>query len=133
MRLIHAATCATVLCLTACLHGQAPQYPFQNPALPIEQRVDNILSLMTVDEKIAVIDMNSGVPRLHIPNGGYSEGLHGLVRKGDFGGKSITTTSFAEVIGMAETWDPALIRRAGAVQGYEARYVYQSQSTRKTR
>src|SRR5271166_1489552 len=47
--------------------------------------------------------------------------------KGDFGQKAVTTTQFPEVIGMASTWDPALIRRAGAVQGYEARYIYQSE------
>jgi beta-glucosidase len=126
MQMSLAATCAAVLCGTALLHGQT-RYPFQDAGLPIEQRVDNILSLMTVDEKIADIEMNSGVPRLGIPSAGGSEGLHGLVRKGDFGGKAIPTTSFAEVIGMAETWDPALIRRAGAVQGYEARYIYQSE------
>ncbi len=102
------------------------QYPFQDPKLPAEQRVDNILSLMTLDEKIGCMETNSGVPRLGIPNAGLSEGLHGLVRKGTFGQKLIPTTSFAEVIGMAETWDPELIRRAGAVQGYEARYVTQS-------
>jgi beta-glucosidase len=102
------------------------QYPFQDPKLPLEQRVDNILSLMTLEEKIACLETNSGVPRLGIPNAGLSEGLHGLVRKGTFGQKKIPTTSFAEVIGMAETWDPELIRRAGAVQGYEARYITQS-------
>jgi beta-glucosidase len=103
------------------------QHPFQDPNLPLEQRVDNILSLMTLDEKIACLEQNSGVPRLQIPNAGWSEGLHGLVRKGGFGTKMVPTTSFAEVIGMAETWDPELIRRAGAVQGYEARYVTQSE------
>ena len=113
MRMTCAAACAAVLFGTALLHGQT-QYPFQNPGLPLEQRVDNILSLMTVDEKIACLESNSGAPRLHIPNAGWSEGLHGLVRKGDFGGKAVPTTSFAEVIGMAETWDADLIRRAGA-------------------
>jgi beta-glucosidase len=107
------------------LYAQKP-YPFQDPSLPLEKRVDNILSLMTLEEKIACLEMNSGVPRLHIPNAGWSEGLHGLVRKGGFGSKLVPTTSFAEVIGMAETWDPELIRRAGAVQGYEARYITQS-------
>jgi len=102
------------------------QYPFQNPDLPLEQRVDNILSLMTLDEKLACLATSTAVPRLHIPNAGGSEGLHGLVRKGDFGQKAVTTTQFPEVIGMASTWDPALIRRAGAVQGYEARYIYQN-------
>ena len=106
--------------------AQSP-YPFLDTKLPVEQRVDNILSLMTLDEKIGCIERSSGVPRLGIPDAGRSEGLHGLVRKGGFGGKKIPTTSFAEVIGMAETWDRDLIRRAGAVQGYEARYVTQSE------
>ncbi|MGA3026146.1 MAG: glycoside hydrolase family 3 C-terminal domain-containing protein [Bryobacteraceae bacterium] len=126
IRIALAAACAAVLCGTAMLHGQTT-YPFQDPGLPLEQRVDNILSLMTVDEKISCLEFNSGVPRLHIPSAGWSEGLHGLVRKGDFSGKAIPTTSFAEVIGMAETWDADLIRRAGAVQGYEARYIHQSE------
>ena len=105
----------------------AQPYPFQNPNLPVEQRVDNILSLMTLDEKLACLTTSTAVPRLHIPDAGGTEGLHGLVRKGDFGGKAITTTQFPEVIGMASTWDPALIRRVGAVQGYEARYIYQNE------
>ena len=117
------------------LAGRAPlsaqnQYPFQNPGLPLEQRVDNILSLMTLDEKLACLATSTAVPRLHIPDAGGSEGLHGLVRKGDFGQKAATTTQFPEVIGMASTWDPALIRRVGAVQGYEARYIYQSEKYR---
>jgi len=112
-----------LLCGAACSQSQ---YPFQDPALDPGKRIDKILSLMNVDEKIACLEFNSGVPRLGIPNAGGSEGLHGLSRKGDFGGKAVPTTQFAEVIGMAETWDPALIRRAGAVQGYEARYIYQN-------
>ncbi len=123
--MIQARHLAAALVAAAALYGQS-QYPFQDPKLPIEQRVDNILSLMTLDEKIGCMETNSGVPRLKIPSAGLSEGLHGLVRKGTFGMKRIPTTSFAEVIGMAETWDPDLIRRAGAVQGYEARYVTQS-------
>ncbi len=104
----------------------AQPYPFQDPNLPLEQRVDNILSLMTLDEKLACLATSSAVPRLHIPDAGGTEGLHGLVRKGDFNQKLVTTTQFPEVIGMASTWDPALIRRVGAVQGYEARYIYQN-------
>src|SRR5579863_7704900 len=105
----------------------AQQYPFQNSRLPMEQRVDDILKQMTLDEKLACLASSTAVPRLNIPDAGWSEGLHGLVRKGDFGQKAVTTTQFPEVIGMASTWDPALIRRAGAVQGYEARYIYQNQ------
>jgi len=121
-----AASVALLLAGTAPLRAQN-QYPFQNANLPLEQRVDNILSLMTLDEKLACLATSTAVPRLHIPDAGWSEGLHGLVRKGDFNQKAVTTTQFPEVIGMASTWDPALIRRAGAVQGYEARYIYQSE------
>jgi len=120
-----AAVPLIVVCGIASLRAQT-QYPFQNPKLPLEQRVDNILSLMTLDEKTACLLTDTAVPRLHIPNAGWSEGLHGLVRKGDFGTKAVPTTTFAEVIGMAATWDPELIRRAGAVQGYEARYIHQT-------
>ena len=123
MMLARLLTVAAVTAVGLC--AQSP-YPFQDPKMPIEQRVDSILSLMTLDEKIACLETNSGVPRLNIPSAGFSEGLHGLVRKGSFGQKVIPTTSFAEVIGMAETWDPKLIRRAGAVQGYEARYITQN-------
>ncbi len=102
------------------------QYPFLNPDTPLEQRVSNILSLMTLDEKIACLQTSTAVPRLNIPDAGNSEGLHGLVQSGGFGNPLITTTTFPEVIGMASTWDPALIRQVAAVQANEARYITQS-------
>ena len=57
------------------------QYPFRNPEKPIEERISHILSLMTLDEKIACLGATTAVPRLGIPNAGLTEGLHGLVRK----------------------------------------------------
>ena len=54
------------------------KYPFQNPDLEREARITNILSLMTLQEKIAVLGMTTAVPRLGIPDAGSSEGLHGL-------------------------------------------------------
>ncbi len=71
------------------------QCGFENPNLPLQKRVDSILSRMTLDEKIACLNTNSGVPRLHIPDAGGFEGLHGLVRNGGFEGKAVPTTSFA--------------------------------------
>ncbi len=97
--------------------------PFRNAALSPEERAANILSLMTLDEKIAAL-ANPAVPRLGIPGYGTSEGIHQVVlRAGRGGGQPIPTTSFSQVYGMGETWDPVLIGRAGAVEGYEARYV----------
>lgn len=102
------------------------EHPFQNPALSIEQRADNIISLLTLDEKLAALG-NAAVARLKIPATGTSEGIHQVVaRAGRGGGGPINTTSFSQVYGMGETWDPDLIRRAGAVEGYEARFISQN-------
>jgi beta-glucosidase len=105
------------------------QYLFQNPDLPVEERVNNIISLMTLDEKIACLGTNPSVPRLGIKGCGHLEGLHGLAQggPGKWGRPSvIPTTTFPQAIGMAETWDPEIIRQAAAVEGYEARYIFQS-------
>lgn len=104
-------------------------YPFQNPDLPIEQRIDNILSLMTIDEKIECLDTNPSVPRLGIIASGHVEGIHGLTQGGP--GKwgrplTIPATTFQQGIGLGETWDAELLKQAGHVEGYEARYVFQS-------
>jgi beta-glucosidase len=103
------------------------KYLFQNPGLDREERVSNILSLMTLQEKIEVLGTTTAVPRLGIPDAGYSEGLHGLVQRplAGFGSqKVVPTTQFAQVVGMAQTWDADLIRKAGEVQGVEARWLY---------
>src|ERR1019366_1511131 len=113
----------------------SPQaYPFQDPNLAAELRVNNIVSLMTVDEKIACLGTNPNVPRLGIRGTSHVEGLHGLALGGPGGwGRPIPipTTQFAQAIGMGETWDPDLVRKAGAVEGYETRYIYQSEKTHR--
>jgi beta-glucosidase len=122
------------LALTVPTASAQYQYPFQNPDLPSEQRVANIISLMTLDEKIACLGTNPNVPRLGIRGTNHSEGLHGLALGGPGGwGRPtpIPTTQFAQEIGMGETWDPALIRLAGGVEGYEARYINQSAKTHR--
>jgi beta-glucosidase len=103
------------------------KYPFQNPDLDREQRITNILSLMTLQEKIAALGTTTAVPRLGIPDAGGSEGLHGLVQRslGGLGSqKPVPTTQFAQVVGMAQTWDVDLIHKAGEVQAVEARWLY---------
>src|ERR1035438_3421486 len=54
---------------------QPYDYPFRNPALRPEERAANILSLMTVDEKIAGLG-NPALQRLRIPGYGTAEGIH---------------------------------------------------------
>ena len=110
------------------VRAQSP-YPFQNRDLPVEKRIDNILSLLTIDEKVTCLSTNPTVPRLGVKGTGHSEGLHGLALgvPGGWGRKTpIATTTFPQSIGMAETWDTALIRQAAAIEGYEARYTSQT-------
>ncbi|MFY7814539.1 MAG: glycoside hydrolase family 3 C-terminal domain-containing protein [Chryseobacterium taeanense] len=76
------------------------KYPFQNPTLPVDQRIENLLGLLTVDEKIGMMmDNSKAVPRLDIPGyGWWNEALHGVARAG-------TATVFPQAIGLAATWD----------------------------
>ena len=55
---------------------RAQEYPFQNPKLSEEERLDNAVSLMTVDEKIMTI-VGQGVQRLGIAGPGATEAIHG--------------------------------------------------------
>ena len=109
--------------------AQQSSQPFRDPALPMEKRIDNLLSLMTLDEKIDCLGTRTGVPRLGVPNFGSSEGIHGLQQRG--GGNAqraaITTTQFPQPPGMGESWDPELVRQAGGVEGYEARFITQTE------
>src|SRR5579863_4776953 len=99
------------------------QYPFQDPTLAVEERITNILSLMTLDEKIAALSTNPSVPRLGIQGSGHVEGLHGLALGGpgawgrfqDAEGNQrnvpIPTTQLPQEVGLGETWDPELLQK----------------------
>ena len=104
---------------------QTPQqaYPFQDPNLSIEQRVDDLVSRLTLDEKIGMLaQVQPAIPRLGIAAfTNWTEGLHGL---GWVRGGSVTATTFPQSNGLGETWDPELLRQAGAVEAYEARFYF---------
>jgi beta-glucosidase len=102
-------------------------FPFDDPGLAPDKRIDDLLSRMTVDEKIDCLGTITGVPRLGVPNIGSSEGIHGVVqREARFGRQPVTTTQFPQPPGMGESWDPDLVRQAAGVEGYEARYITQT-------
>lgn len=80
---------------------------------------------MTLDEKIGCLGTDTSVARLGVRSFGSSEGIHGVVQREDErrGRTEIRTTQFPQPPGMGESWDPALVRKAGAVEGAEARYI----------
>jgi beta-glucosidase len=124
-------TAVLLLCVIvsfgASLLAQQGRYPFNDPNLPTERRIDNLLSLMTTEEKIGCLGTRTDVQRLGVPNIGNSEGIHGVVQREARGSRQpITTTQFPQPPGMGETWDPDLVHQAASVQGYEARFISQT-------
>lgn len=103
-------------------------YPFQNTKLSDEKRIDDLISRMTIEEKISLFSM-SGIPRLGIRSAGGTEAIHGLVQGGPAWNKSrqaIHTTSYPQGYGLGQTWDVDLIQQIGSMMSYEARFLYQN-------
>ncbi len=94
-------------------------YPYQDPSLPIPQRVADLVSRMTAAEKISQMSMTAApIPRLGIPEyTWWNEGLHGIARSG-------YATVFPQAIGLAATWDTTLMHSVGDTISTEARGKY---------
>jgi beta-glucosidase len=90
--------------------------PYKNPNLPIEQRVDDLMSRLTLEEKIAQMgNATPAIERLGIPAHDYwNEALHGVARSG-------IATVFPQAIGLAATWDTKLMYDVADVISTEAR------------
>jgi beta-glucosidase len=108
---------AAMAVLAAAAYGQEPLY--KNPAAGMEQRVDDLLSRMTLEEKVSqLVNDSPAVDRLGIPAyNWWNEGLHGVARSG-------RATVFPQAIGLAATWDTDLIFRVSAAISDEARAKY---------
>jgi beta-glucosidase len=112
--------------------GQAAateNYPFRDPSLPVEKRIDDLIARLTLDEKIGFLGTRMNLPRLGIKGGRIVEGIHGLAMSGpaNWAHKpTIPTTGFPQGIGLGATWDPEIVRRAAAAEALEARYIFQS-------
>jgi beta-glucosidase len=104
---------------TAAQIRAAAAMPFRNPELPIEQRVDDLVSHMTLEEKVSQLtDRAAAIPRLNVPEyNWWNEGLHGIARSG-------YATMFPQAIGNAATWDAPLLRQIATVTSTEARAKY---------
>ncbi|MBE3071840.1 MAG: hypothetical protein IMZ67_02595, partial [Acidobacteria bacterium] len=107
----------------------ATQYPFQNPDLPMEERISDLIGRMTLDEKIDALATRASVARLGVIGSPHIEGYHGVAQGGpsNWGRRNPTaTTQFPQAYGLGSTWDPELVRRVAAQEAQEARYLFQS-------
>ena len=95
------------------------QLTYLNYQLPIDARVKDLVSRLTLEEKISLLDYTErAIPRLDIRAYHFgNEALHGVVRPGNF-------TVFPMSIGLASTWDPDLIHEMTVAISDEARARY---------
>jgi beta-glucosidase len=93
--------------------------PFHDPSLPIAVRVDDLVSRMTLEEKVPqMMHAAPAMPRLGIPAyNWWSEGLHGVAAAG-------IATVFPQAIGMAASFDPDLLHTEADVIATEFRAKY---------
>jgi beta-glucosidase len=94
-------------------------YPFQNPDLPLNERLDDLASRLSLQEKSLMLLHDAiGINRLGIrPFPWWSECLHGVARNG-------RATVFPQAIAMAAAFDPTLMTRIGDAISDEARAMY---------
>ena len=94
----------------------ASALPYLNPSLPTNQRVDDLIVRMTLEEKASqLVNQARAIPRLQVPAyDWWSEALHGVANAG-------TATVFPEPIGLAATFDVPLIHEMAVVISTEAR------------
>lgn len=92
---------------------------FKNPDLPVEQRAADLVSRLTLEEKVLQMQNSApAIPRLDIPAyDWWNEALHGVARAG-------VATVFPQAIGLAATWDTDLMHRVADAISTEARAKY---------
>jgi beta-glucosidase len=98
------------------INAQETKLPYQDECLSIDERVDDLVSRMTLKEKVAQMSNRApAIPRLNVPEyEWWNECLHGVARAGE-------ATVFPQAIGLAATWDPQLIYESAVVISDEAR------------
>ena len=126
MSLLRVTVCVftLVLCLLALSSPATTQEstldaPYLNPKLPLDQRVNDLVSRMTLDEKVSqMMNTAPAIPRLRIPQyDWWNEALHGVAFSG-------VATVFPQAIGLGATFDPPLVNRVANVISDEARAKY---------
>jgi beta-glucosidase len=103
--------------------GQAADCPWVSSAAPVDQRVSQLMSAMTLDDKISMVEghgtsnpyvfYTTAIPSLCIPAVGLEDGPNGV------GDGLAGVTQLPSGVSLAATWDPSLARQYGTVIGAE--------------
>ncbi len=115
--------------------AQSPEARYRDPKLPVEQRVDDLLGRMTLEEKVDIVSgggwMESkanarlGIPALKMADGPVGVrnwyGPSAITMKANSPLPTITSTAFPAVVALGATWDPDLLHEVGKTIGDEAR------------
>ncbi|MCR4765026.1 MAG: glycoside hydrolase family 3 C-terminal domain-containing protein [Bacteroidaceae bacterium] len=106
----------TMAACAICMAFASAQLPYQNPALSPEERAEDLLLRLSLEEKVTLMQNNSyGVERLGIkPYEWWNEALHGVGRNG-------LATVFPQTIGMAASWNSELLEKVFTAVSDEAR------------
>lgn len=107
------------LLMAASCSEKKQDYPFRNPDLPVDQRIDDLLSRLTPEEKVGqMMNQTPAIERLGIPEyDWWNEALHGVARAGQ-------ATVFPQAIGMAATFSDADVHETFTMVSDEARAKY---------
>lgn len=102
------------------LVAQTYEFPFRNPDLPLDERVQDIISRLTLEEKVQLMKHAApAVPRLGIPAyNWWNEALHGVARTKE------KVTVFPQAIGMAATFDTEALQLMGDMTSSEGRALF---------
>ncbi|MFI3292412.1 MAG: glycoside hydrolase family 3 C-terminal domain-containing protein [Rikenellaceae bacterium] len=123
MKRVKLTLCTAVLSLLAVnLSAQEYQFPFQNPELTLEQRVDDLVARMTLEEKISQMHNQSpAIDRLGVcAYDWWNEALHGVARVR----KSYKVTVYPQAIGMAASFNPDLLEVVASSISDEGRAIF---------
>ena len=98
------------------IDAQANRFPFNDPKLPVDERVNDLVSRMTLEEKVSqMMNAAGAIDRLGVPEyEWWNEALHGVARSG-------IATVFPQAIGLAATFDENLVQDVADVVATEAR------------
>jgi beta-glucosidase len=121
-KLIKGTITIALMCFAATgfSQGQKYKFPFQDPNLTFDQRVEDLVSRMTLEEKVAqMLNKAPAIKRLDIPAyDWWNEVLHGVARS------PYNVTVYPQAIAMAATWDTQSLKTMADYSATEGRAIY---------